>query len=265
MAKGPIVFAAVRLEPFNSMAKPLISQFLTQLLVALLGTILLTQTSGLSYQSRVVFLTTVGIIIFVGGHFDEVTWWSFSNAYLFMQFGVIVIGWFLGVLDNGKSRDRKTGRSVIKDRLLKDPSPIGRRKEMNKGRHYRGGYRFAGLADLTRELRAKQTTAEALLWELLRNRRLLGFKFRRQHQFGDYAADFYCHEARLVIECDGSVHDPNERWHHDRERDAYMVAQGLRVLRFRNEQVLVNPEKVLREISKYLPSPVGRRVGDEGL
>jgi hypothetical protein len=98
MQRGPIVFAAVRLEPFNSMAKPLISQFLTQLLVALLGTILLTQTSGLSYKSRVVFLTTVGIIIFVGGHFDEATWWSFSNAYMFMQFGVIVIGWFLASL-----------------------------------------------------------------------------------------------------------------------------------------------------------------------
>src|SRR5260370_2302513 len=98
MARGQIVFAAVRLEPFNSMAKALVAQFLTQLLVALLGTILLTQTSGRSYQSRVVFLTTVGIIIFVGGHFDEVTWWSFSNAYLFMQFGVIVIGWFLASL-----------------------------------------------------------------------------------------------------------------------------------------------------------------------
>ena len=98
MAKGPIVFAAVRLEPFNSMAKPMISQFLTQLLVALLGTILLTQTSGLSYKSRVLFLTTVGIIIFVGGHFDEATWWGFSNAYLFMQFGALVIGWFLASL-----------------------------------------------------------------------------------------------------------------------------------------------------------------------
>jgi hypothetical protein len=98
MAKGPIVFAAVRLEPFNSMAKPMISQFLTQLLVALLGTILLMQTSGLAYKSRVVFLTTVGIIIFVGGHFDEATWWGFSNAYLFMQFGALVIGWFLASL-----------------------------------------------------------------------------------------------------------------------------------------------------------------------
>ena len=98
MARGPIVFAAVRLEPFNSMAKPLVSQFLTQLLVALLGTLLLLQTSGLSYKSRVIFLTTIGLIIFVGGHMDESTWWSFSNAYMLMQFGVLVIGWFLASL-----------------------------------------------------------------------------------------------------------------------------------------------------------------------
>ena len=98
MAKGPIVFASVRLEPFNSMAKPLISQFLTQLLVALLGTVLLLQTTGLSYKSRVIFLTVIGLIIFVGGHMDESTWWSFSNAYMLMQFGALVIGWFLASL-----------------------------------------------------------------------------------------------------------------------------------------------------------------------
>src|SRR5260370_17908267 len=69
MARGPIVFAAVRLEPFNSMAKALVAQFLTQLLVALLGTILLTQTSGRSYQSRVVFLTPVGIISILAGQY----------------------------------------------------------------------------------------------------------------------------------------------------------------------------------------------------
>src|SRR5213592_80548 len=131
---------------------------------------------------------------------------------------------------------------------------------MNKASHYRGGYDFAGLLDMVRDLRKQQTSAERVMWQLLRNRQILGFKFRRQHQFGDYIADFYCHEARLVVECDGSVHSPDEQWHHDQERDAYMMAQRLRVLRFRNEQVLVNPEKVLREISKYLPSPSGRRV-----
>src|SRR6267378_1752708 len=102
---------------------------------------------------------------------------------------------------------------------------------MIKQRQYRGGYQFAGLIELVRELRKKQTSAEALLWQLLRDRRLLGFKFRRQHQFGDYVTDFYCCEANLVIECDGATHEPNERWHHDQERDAYMISQGLKVLR----------------------------------
>jgi len=82
---------------------------------------------------------------------------------------------------------------------------------VRKARQYRGGYQFAGLKEFARELRAEQTSAEGLLWELIRNRRLLGFKFRRQHQFGDYVADFYCHEARLVIECDGYAHESNEQ------------------------------------------------------
>jgi len=115
-----------------------------------------------------------------------------------------------------------------------------------------------------RQLRQKQTSPEALLWQLLRNRQVLGFKFRRQHQFGDYIADFYCHEAQLVVECDGSAHDPNEAWHHDQERDAYMTAQGLRTLRFTNDQILKDTESVLDEIVSYLPLPLGEGRG-EGL
>ena len=132
--------------------------------------------------------------------------------------------------------------------------PKFRISTVKRGRHYRGGYQFAGQANLARDLRTNQTDAEALLWKLLRNRQLLGFKFRRQHQIGDYIADFYCHEGCLVIECDGSVHDRNEQWHHDQNRDAYMISNGLRVLRFRNEQILDNPERILEEISKYLPT-----------
>jgi len=109
---------------------------------------------------------------------------------------------------------------------------------MNKGRQYRGGYQSSRLKERARELRKKQTSAEELLWVLIRNRQLHGFKFRRQHQFGDYVADFYCHEAKLVIECDGRVHQANEQWHHDQNRDAYMIAHGLRVLRLTNEQIL---------------------------
>jgi len=97
---------------------------------------------------------------------------------------------------------------------------------------------------------------QELLWLLLRNRQLLGFKFRRQHQFGRYVADFYCREAQLVIECDGSPHDLNEQWHHDQIRDAYMELQGLRVLRFSNKIVLRDIESVLEQIAANLgPAP----------
>jgi len=125
---------------------------------------------------------------------------------------------------------------------------------MKKLRQYRGGYEFAGLVQRARELRKGQTSAESLLWEILRDRKLLCFKFRRQHQFGDYIADFYCRSAQLVIECDGSAHSGNEAWHHDQERDAYMVNQGVRVLRFTNVQVLNDIEAVLSEIAAFLPA-----------
>jgi very-short-patch-repair endonuclease len=74
---------------------------------------------------------------------------------------------------------------------------------VRKQRQYRGGYQSAAKTELARELRVAQTSAEEVLWQRLRNRGLPGFKFRRQHQFGDFVVDFYCREAFLVIECDG--------------------------------------------------------------
>ncbi len=132
---------------------------------------------------------------------------------------------------------------------------------MIKQRPHRGGYHFAGLLELARELRKTQTSAEALLWQLLRDRRLLGFKFRRQHQFGDYVTDFYCREAGLAIECDGEVHERNEQWHQDQNRDAYMIAQGVRVLRIPNERVLNDTASVLEEIAQRLSSRNERKEG----
>jgi type I restriction enzyme R subunit len=134
---------------------------------------------------------------------------------------------------------------------------------MKAKRQYRARYQFAGRTTLARDLRDSQTPAEDSLWQLLRGRRLHGFKFRRQHQIGDYIADFFRHEAGLVIECDGDVHEKNESWHHDRTRDGYMISQGLRVLRFPDQQILNNPENVLREIQGHLGSSTGRDVGDE--
>jgi hypothetical protein len=96
-ARGPMIFAAVRLGPI-SMTKPLIIQFFTQLILALLACTLLMKTCGLPYSKRVVFVATIGVIIFIGGHVEEWNWFSFSNAYLLMELGAIVIGWILAAL-----------------------------------------------------------------------------------------------------------------------------------------------------------------------
>jgi very-short-patch-repair endonuclease len=130
--------------------------------------------------------------------------------------------------------------------------------------HYRGGYDFSGLVERARELRKKQTPAEDLLWEILRDRQLCNAKFRRQHQFGDYLCDFYCHDAKLVVECDGEPHHTAKGKQHDAKRDAYLKSQGLTVLHFENDCVLNDTDAVLQEIAAHLPSPPGRRAGDEG-
>jgi very-short-patch-repair endonuclease len=106
------------------------------------------------------------------------------------------------------------------------------------------------LLQVARELRKKQTLAEDMLWELLRRKQLLGLKFRRQQQLGPFIADFYCHEARLVIEVDGGIHSRPEQTDRDENRDVYLQENHLRVLRFSNRQVIEQPESVLRQIAK---------------
>jgi adenine-specific DNA-methyltransferase len=108
-----------------------------------------------------------------------------------------------------------------------------------------------------RSLRRDQTDAERVLWQHLRNRRLLGCKFRRQHPIGPFFVDFVCLELMLVIEIDGGQHALDiER---DAERTAYLGSKGFSVLRFWNNQVLSETESVLEKIYQVLrghsPSP----------
>ena len=128
---------------------------------------------------------------------------------------------------------------------------------------YRGGFDFSGQLELARELRQRATPAEAFAWELLRDRRFLGLKFRRQHQIGDYVVDFHCDEKKLVVELDGSIHDTSERQEVDHKRDAYLKALGLTVLRIPNEHLLDQTEETLREIAQAVASsPFGRGAGE---
>jgi len=109
-----------------------------------------------------------------------------------------------------------------------------------------------------RTLRRDSTDAEGLVWFLLRNRRLGGFKFRRQHPVGPYILDFYCQETKLAIELDGGQHNSPEEMIYDQERTCYLSALGIRVLRFWNNEVLNNPEGVLQVIWNLLHEHSGQ-------
>ena len=97
-----------------------------------------------------------------------------------------------------------------------------------------------------RELRAEDTRAETRLWKALRNRRLGGWKWRRQAPRGPFILDFYCAEAKLVVEVDGGQHA--DALAYDARRTAYLEGEGLRVLRFWNSDVLKNCDGVCRTI-----------------
>jgi type I restriction enzyme R subunit len=131
---------------------------------------------------------------------------------------------------------------------------------------YRGGLQYSGLVDRARQLRQQQTPAEDIAWELLRDRRFEGLKIRRQHQIGNYIADFCCAEHKLDIEVDGDVHRSPEVVAKDSQRDAYLRSMGYTVLRFQNRFVLDQPEDFLRQIAAaaQLPSTSGRGAGGEG-
>lgn len=114
------------------------------------------------------------------------------------------------------------------------------------------------IVELCRELRRNNTKAEDLLWQSVRNRKLSGFKFNRQHPLvyqsinGShffFIADFYCHEKQLVVELDGSAHNGREEY--DANRDLVLRGLGISTLRFSNEQVETDLKKVLSEINSY--------------
>src|SRR4051812_23555475 len=95
----------------------------------------------------------------------------------------------------------------------------------------------------TRQLRRELSPAEKILWKELRGRRFDGFKFRRQHLLEPYVLDFYCAEARLVIELDGESHLSSQSY--DDRRSRWLAQQGLEVLRFWNTQIFDELDAVL--------------------
>ncbi|RDE04926.1 endonuclease domain-containing protein [Sphingomonas aracearum] len=111
-----------------------------------------------------------------------------------------------------------------------------------------------GTIDRARELRRDATSAEKLLWQVLRGSALDGHKFRRQQRLGPFYGDFVCQQQRLVVEIDGDMHVHTTE--EDARRTAFLQREGYRVLRFSNAEVLENIDGVAHAIASALaPSP----------
>jgi very-short-patch-repair endonuclease len=103
-----------------------------------------------------------------------------------------------------------------------------------------------------RSLRREQTVAESKLWACLRNRQLGGVKFSRQVAIGLFFADFCFRDAKLIIEIDGVTHETPEELAGDSRRSTWLEAQGYRVIRFRNEELMGDLDAVLERIQLSL-------------
>lgn len=140
---------------------------------------------------------------------------------------------------------KSIGRTVAADKgfrgkfdcpLTPSPSPVGRGEK----------------ALLARKLRKNITPQENKLWQLLRNNRLNGTKFKRQYPVGKYVADFVCIEKMLIIELDSGGHNTDEQIKYDTIRTNYLNSRGFNVIRFWNNDVDNNIESVTEKILKYL-------------
>lgn len=120
---------------------------------------------------------------------------------------------------------------------------------------------------LAERMRKNPTAAEKVLWKRLKGFRKERFIFRRQHPIEFFIADFYCHKIKLVIEVDGGIHLTEERIEYDDSRSEEIERFGIKVIRFKNEDVLENVESVIHEVKLIIdelssPSLLGE--GDRG-
>lgn len=131
------------------------------------------------------------------------------------------------------------------------PSPLAgeggaRRRKAMGGR--------GGALARARGMRKQPTEAERMLWRLLRNKRLDGWKWKRQQPLGPYIVDFICFEARLIVEADGSQHIDSAS---DLVRDAWLRGQNFRLMRFFNNDILAESDSVLTAILAALTASAG--------
>lgn len=120
--------------------------------------------------------------------------------------------------------------------------------------HTASSYDYKNKQEQAKKMRRNPTEAEALMWCILR-RNFHNYHFRRQHIIGEYIADFVCIKEQLVIEIDGEYHNDEVQRALDNQRSQFLNANGFRVLRFTNNDVLFDTDNVTESILLYLKKP----------
>lgn len=105
---------------------------------------------------------------------------------------------------------------------------------------------------LAKQLRKRMTPAEILMWDKLKNKQFKGYKFRRQHPIHHFIVDFYCHALKLIIEIDGKYHDSEEQKKEDLNRTELLQFQGLKEIRFSNEEVIHDMDLVFKKLEELI-------------
>ena len=113
-------------------------------------------------------------------------------------------------------------------------------------------YYNPALKELARELRNNMTFAEKATWRMLNGKQFKGYDFHRQKPIGEFIADFYCYDLRLVIEIDGITHLDKDVIRKDRIKSQYFNSIGLNILRFTDDLVLGNWMMVEKELIRYI-------------
>jgi very-short-patch-repair endonuclease len=111
------------------------------------------------------------------------------------------------------------------------------------------------LEDFRKTLRNNSTSAEATLWNMIKNKKLDGRKFRRQHSVMNYVIDFYCSDEKLAVELDGEPHFTTAGIKHDAARTKFLNSLGITVIRFENQIIFDDPHSILAYIRKHFKSP----------
>jgi len=139
---------------------------------------------------------------------------------------------------------------------------------MSSKNPYKKGGMFEGASYIifenAKKLRNNMTEAERILWMHLRDG-INGFKFRRQHPVGNYIADFFCHKAKLIVELDGSVHNNEDVKNNDIQRQNDLQLLGYNIIRFNNDDVFKNVEKVIEQIQKKVNNIINNKAPGIGV